>query len=327
MEIFRHYYSGGENGEWATSVFFQKHMNDFGFCKMDGSPITMDWTAQSGDLTMRYKLDPKKQVYLYNDAYKYGSQPIPRGLCSCAANICCHLSNQVPSYQPHQLYHHMADNGANGEYAILYGDATVFFLPLKNKGFLLNIRGGKNVDHQSDGNNPSYKTGADPRDKGFLLATPTPSLNTKVYSTVTFNSSAFSPGVLTLIGLPPCKGNNNWTYLLYTRNAYLSNKYEYTLFTKALIDFGDGKVFDMPFKSNFIRKNNITSYNELTYTDINNNVCSLVKMPYDTGYIDGLYLMTTSPQQLEDCTFFSFDGRNFLNVFENYVLELPSSSS
>ena len=64
MEIFRHYYSGGQNGEWATSIFFQKHMNDFGFCKMDGSPITMDWTAQSGDLTMRYKLDPKKQVYL-----------------------------------------------------------------------------------------------------------------------------------------------------------------------------------------------------------------------------------------------------------------------
>ena len=56
MEIFRHYYSGGQNGEWTTSVFFQKHMNDFGFCKMDGSPITMDWTAQSGDLTMRYNL-------------------------------------------------------------------------------------------------------------------------------------------------------------------------------------------------------------------------------------------------------------------------------
>ena len=89
----------------------------------------------------------------------------------------------------------------------------------------------------------------------------------------------------------------------------------------------DGKVYDMPFKSNFIRSTSTTSYNELTYTDINNNVCSLVKMPYDTGYIDGLYLMTTSPQQLEDCTFFSFDGRNFLNVFENYVLELPSSSS
>lgn len=325
MEIFRHYYSGGQNGEWTTSIFFQKHMNDFGFCKMDGSPITMDWTAQSGDLTMRYKLDPKKQVYLYNDAYHYGSQTPPRGLCSCAANICCHLSDQVPSYQPHQVYHHMADNSTGGEYVTLYGDATVIFLPLKNKGFLLNIRGGKNVNHQSDGSNPSYYS-TDPRDKGFLLTTPTPSLNVKIYSNSNRQGSG-APGVLTLIGLPPCKGNNNWTYLLYTRNAFLSPSGELANYTKALIDFGDGRVYDMPFKSNFIRSTSTTSYNELTYTNINNNVCSLIKMPYDTGYIDGLYLMTTAPQQLEDCTFFSFDGRNFLNVFENYVLELPSSSS
>ena len=71
---------------------------------------------------------------------------------------------------------------------------------------------------------------------------------------------------------------------------------------------------------------NPPAYNELTYTNVNENVCSMIKMPYDNGYIDGVYLLTTAPQQLEDATFFSFDGRNFLNVFDNYVVELPSST-
>lgn len=320
MEIFRHYYSGGSaQGEWNTSIFFQKHMNNFGFCKMDGSPITMNWSDRTGDLTMRYKLDPKKQVYLYNDTYQTGS-----AMYCNAANICCHLSN-TPTDNPHNWFYHMASNIGNASAGVSYGDASVVFIPLKNQGFLLNIRGGRTTDHSTRGINPSYYS-TDPRDKGFLLATPTPSLNVKIYSNSNRQGSE-APGVLTLIGLPPCKGNNNWTYLLYTRNAFLSPGGELNDYTKALIDFGDGRVYDMPFKSNFIRSTSTTSYNELTYTNINNNVCSLIKMPYDTGYIDGLYLMTTAPQQLEDCTFFSFDGRNFLNVFENYVLELPSSSS
>ena len=322
MEIFRHYYSGATaQGEWNTSVFFKKHMNNFGFCKMDGSPITMNWSDRTGDLTMRYKLDPKKQVYLYNDAYMTGS-----AMYCNAANVCCHLSNMLTD-NPHDRFYHMASNSSNLSGGVLYGDASVVFIPLKNQGFLLNIRGGRTTETDQTANktNPSYYS-TDPRDKGFLLPTPTPSLNVKVYSNITKNSGD-CPGALTFIGLPPCKGNNNWTYLLYIKNAYITSGGESGTYTKALIDFGDGKVYDMPFKSNFIRSTSTTSYNELTYTDINNNVCSLVKMPYDTGYIDGLYLMTTSPQQLEDCTFFSFDGRNFLNVFENYVLELPSSSS
>ena len=316
MEIFRHYYS---KEEWATSVFFKKHINDFGFCNMTGDPVSMNWNTTTGDLAMRYKLDPKKQTYLYNQCIPDSSHSGPPTWRSSGLNVICRLSNGT--------YY---KSGRNETYNSYTGQipSTVVFLPLKNNGFLLNIRSLTNdTDAQC---NPSTSNPRDARDTNFLIPTPTPDLVTKIYyagsNTPTTNYSA---GVLTFIGLPPCKGNNNWTYLLFTKNQHLDyNAGENTTYTNELIDFGDGKVYNMPFKSNFIRRySGPTSYNELTYTDINNNVCSLVKMPYDTGYIDGLYLMTTSPQQLEDCTFFSFDGRNFLNVFENYVLELPSSSS
>ena len=310
MEIFRHYYTAAELN---TVNFFNQHMNNFGFCNLDGSKIDFNWTYNSS-INMRYKLDAKKQSYLnFSTAsnYYYG-QHWNRAL----TDLQFHASNET-------TYGVIKSSSGGYGMAPCTVPATIVFLPLKNNGFLLNVR-SINI---SEGRNTSsdLTESNDSRDFTFCCSTPTPSLNTKIYGTNA--TSANTPStVMNFIGVPPCKFNQNWTYILYVDSAYSTNynrRYQY------IIDFGNGKVFDLPFKSNFIRDYHLSTpaYTEPTYSNINENICSMIKLPYDSGYIDGVYLLTTAPQQLQDATFFSFDGRNFLNAFDNYVFELPPSTT
>ena len=58
----------------------------------------------------------------------------------------------------------------------------------------------------------------------------------------------------------------------------------------------------------------------------NNNVCTLAKIPYNSTYINGIYLCTTSPfQDGVSGKTFSFGGRTFIGMYNNLVLELPSN--
>lgn len=62
----------------------------------------------------------------------------------------------------------------------------------------------------------------------------------------------------------------------------------------------------------------------LQYTDVNNHICTLVKMPVFSTYLDNVFICTTSPfvDGVEGKTF-SFEGRNFIGMYNNLVLELP----
>ena len=325
MEIFRHYYTGEE---WGTGIFYNQHLNSFNFRNLDGSVISgcnaLNPSSMNGS-SWRYNLDAKKQVYLYFSARDYlYNHKISSDMISV------HLSNY--NGQTIQTYQHTSNSGLDSSLSInVYRPTTVVFLPLKNNGFLLNMRTIGCNGRGYSAPNPSSES-SDPRDLSFCTPTSTPNLNVKIYKAPSgsHSSDTYLTGMFTLIGLPPCKGNSNWTYI------YFSFNYDYywdggstiynDTYTHSLIDFGDGVVMNLPFKSNYIQAMNAVSYNEPTYSNINNNICSMIKLPYDNSYIDGVYLLTTAPQQLEDATFFSFDGRNFLNVFDNYVVELPSST-
>ena len=310
MELFRHYFTAEE---WATSIFFQQHLNDFGFCNMDGSPITCEWTDM--DFKGRYKYDPKGEVYISNssiDGQSYFASP------GCFPYLSDNHT-EARKFYVNACYH---------IYTEVY-PATVFFIPLINKGFFLHIR----TNDISSGNQKDVaETSTDPRDKTFCIDTPTPSLNIRVYGIDTeVKTKGDGNGILNLIGLPPSSGNPNyWTYLLYTRCGafYRSSPSEpyYEAFANNLIDYGNQCVAEIPYLSKYIRTTEISHENSI-YTNTNANVCALIKVPFDTGYIDNLYLLATSPKELTDATFFSFNGRNFLNVFDNYVIELPSTSN
>lgn len=68
----------------------------------------------------------------------------------------------------------------------------------------------------------------------------------------------------------------------------------------------------------------IDNTQNLQYTDVNNHICTLIKMPVFSTYLDNVFICTTSPfaDGVEGKTF-SFEGRNFIGMYNNLVLELP----
>ena len=58
----------------------------------------------------------------------------------------------------------------------------------------------------------------------------------------------------------------------------------------------------------------------------NANVCTLAKIPYNSTYVNGMYLCTTSPfQDGVSGKTFSFGGRTFIGMYNNLVLEMPNN--
>ena len=310
MELFRHFFTATE---WATSVFFQQHLNDFGFCNLDGSMITNAWNETS--FTARYKYDPKGEMFIANRQYYTSENRFASPGCFP------YLSDDHYSCRNYYL------DGTSSYSSEAY-PATIFFIPLINQGFFLHIR----TDNVHYGTTDIIDVSNDFRDQTFHSNTPTPDLNIRIYGAndYSYMNNCAGCGVLNLIGLPPSSGNPNyWTYLLYNRNPAFNTETggESSNYNCSLIDYGGGRVSEMPFLSKYIRKTDGTSRENTIYTNINANVCALIKVPFDSGYIDNLYLLATGPKSLTDATFFSFGGRNFLNVFDNYVIELPSTSN
>lgn len=70
---------------------------------------------------------------------------------------------------------------------------------------------------------------------------------------------------------------------------------------------------------------NVDTSENLDYVNKNANICTLVPMPIENQFLDGLYLATTIPGDSVDGEFFSFGGRNFLGIYQNLVAELPAN--
>ena len=77
--------------------------------------------------------------------------------------------------------------------------------------------------------------------------------------------------------------------------------------------------------------------------DVKQNVCTMIKVPYENSFLSNLFLITTAPVQgrvnadrngwdyypcdstgLEN-KFFSFNGRNFYGIYANLAVELPAN--
>lgn len=92
----------------------------------------------------------------------------------------------------------------------------------------------------------------------------------------------------------------------YTRKGYYGNN-EWAIYSRAIS-----------------LNTYIDNTQNLQYTDVNNHICTLVKMPVFSTYLDNVFICTTSPfaDGVEGKTF-SFEGRNFIGMYNNLVLELP----
>ena len=84
----------------------------------------------------------------------------------------------------------------------------------------------------------------------------------------------------------------------------------------------------------FIGKAMVDS-NGTSYTDVKNNVCTLIKYPYQDGFLNNLFIISTAPERTRwdvwkntqglTGKFFSFGGRNFFCPVYNLAVELPAS--
>lgn len=108
--------------------------------------------------------------------------------------------------------------------------------------------------------------------------------------------------------------------------------------TSTIVRISDGMTFDRGvgnYSSPLISLPTTTK-GENRYWDYRENVCTLIKYPFDNGFLSNLFLLTTSPSQPVQGVsyfihpgvwgkFFSFGGRNFYCPLGNLVVELPAN--
>lgn len=178
-----------------------------------------------------------------------------------------------------------------------YYRQNIILIPLINGGFLYNFK-----YYPGPPTGPTHEKPIDPTPK-LQIAGGSNTINTSY------------TGNRTLIGIPNTLKTNLNNYLYFgisgLRDPTYGNYVEYFL-----TDYQHTRTLNsIPY---------INTANT-DYTDLNNNICTLIKMPYDNGYLDNVYMMATRPGELtKEGSFFSFAGRNFINVYKNLVLELPS---
>lgn len=185
-----------------------------------------------------------------------------------------------------------------------------FFIPLKDKGFFFNAR--RNCDNGTD---PGMSS-TEPLDPdGYRNFGQTPKLITCAPSLHSENSAAAGrrSNCQTLIGLPPSQNSNTGGFIYLILNQQWDG-------TRGLLLSGHRNDYSLP------------CYESITgaytnHTNINNNVCTLVRHPYAGGFLDNLYIMTTCPSTgfTDDIGFFSINGRNFMKPLRNLVVELPTN--
>ena len=81
--------------------------------------------------------------------------------------------------------------------------------------------------------------------------------------------------------------------------------------------------------------NAMVDTNGTSYTDVKNNVCTLIKYPYQDGFLNNLFIISTAPERTRwdvwkntqglTGKFFSFGGRNFFCPVYNLAVELPAN--
>ena len=133
--------------------------------------------------------------------------------------------------------------------------------------------------------------------------------------------------------------NTGYSFLIgFKTNIYKQNPYSYIISTLNGNRDSDISLNLGTYTTKYSYGNNTWTINSksiplntyidntqnLQYTDVNSHICTLVKMPVFSTYLDNVFICTTSPfvDGVEGKTF-SFEGRNFIGMYNNLVLELP----
>lgn len=187
--------------------------------------------------------------------------------------------------------------------AIINNNFQVIFIPLKNNGFLLECVGN---------------------DRGAYLNNIAPKFRTYSYQGDALfqrnggaETSETATRVTCLIGIPNnFSSTNSYNYLYLDSGQRNGGLYISTI--QAYVNI----MIDGSLKGGIP---NVDTSANLDYVNKNKNICTLIPYPYENQFIDGLYLATTIPDETIEGKFFSFEGRNFLGIYQNLIVELPAN--
>lgn len=113
----------------------------------------------------------------------------------------------------------------------------------------------------------------------------------------------------------------------------VTNTYNYIGIDNKLGSVSTDRQFDiMDYRNGLIVSPPLYDLNE-SRTNIRQNVCTLIKYPFNNGFISNLFIISTAPnadlyitsRTTKESKIFSFGGRNFLYLTLNLALELPSN--
>lgn len=291
MNIFRRYYR--DDTYKRTNGLFIMDLANMGFCLPNGDPVTPDMGSTSQNIQLKWGLDTNYE----NDNHAY-----------------------ITYYHDVTFGYGLNINLSNRNYKTPIGSGqpgSLCFIPLNNNGFLLTATNDSSIVSSST---------------TFPLLT----------SKDTWTKQDYNMNICNFIGIK----NNFYPNQSYVYAVGMGQPYATSLVANKHVDrdfgisFGYNKTVDKGFKR-FTTDTNTEIYSEqfdMGYymnnvvagtqnLNVNKNVCSLIRFPFENKYINDLYLCTTCPVVDDDPEghVFSFGGRNFFGLFGNVMVELPSN--
>lgn len=312
MEFWRHTWS---IDDWEAYPTILTNFKNFGFVRaFDGSEIDdyNDFQEIASPYQSSYPVSATKIKWRYDTEASNTSNFLLISKSPSGTNTTNRWDNKgkfIAFNSTGTYYSFMNSRNDSGDTAYNGQPCKTFFIPLKDNGFFFNARVNAEAGHWQ-GSAPEY---TDP--DGYHNFGQTPTLVTTGTSYLRTDVALDNTQVANLICLPTSKINdtNSFIYIFFSK-VPSSAGYSY-----AIINNGRGTSYTLNFHET---PNQAYS----THTDINQNVCTLVKYPWEGGMLDNLYIMTTAPSNIgDDVAFFSISNRNFMKVFENIVVELPSN--
>ena len=275
----------------SRSVNFTSFMKSCGFINTDGSEINLNEPAE--DIKWKYDSQTNGHFIWAGDAQQRYYFKDQDGW----------VSGLNQSYNPH-----IGITGSN------WTSCMTFFIPLKNRGFLISAY-GTNAAIEGYSNTPkiySYNhfpgyTEISRWDSGWHSEV------LSFYNNITNNYNCIYSriGATGITEVEHCMHDSSVRLPLSTNSATL------TQYGSRLLDWQGDR------------------------TDIKQNTLTLIKAPYHNSFLNNLYIATTIPKEGAsvgvgsemiplpstglDNKFFSFNGRNFYGVYGNLVVELPAN--
>ena len=298
MNFYRHRLEDSVGTDFRNIM--PANLDSWGFCLVDGSPITSVDEIMGISTTNCFK-------------WKYDS--------ISTANTFYHTLKCAALNTPGFFLYH----GSTAAMTSVNAN-TFFFIPLKNKGFILRSESSDNLSFT-----PVFHTYKYYRQKGWNYSEQYP-MNTIVGL---FNNNLSNPMIYLQMGQSVPKvlldPETLIPYYIYdsTNAPYQNYRFDFIVgnsliklpnFIEDCHCYGIGDTTHNP---NYTA----TEYNftENKYTNTIQNVCTLIRAPYENQYLDNLYIVTTKPCDSIDGKVFSFDGRNFLGIYDNLAVELPAN--